>query len=336
MSKRWRIEWYVPHPDHVRGFRMVDYGTINTGTTIEERTRIAAALIKAIINKPNEPTILEKVLDIGKVNWRFKTLSAYSTIVKYFQQSYPNPERCTTFDVHKFLLQLKENGKTGNTIRKYRDSLFTLYQSALKYELIRNNPVDKSERIKKSPQSLLFFSTDQIKVIKEDAEQSSPQLWLAIRMLFYCFIRPGEQRHMRINWINWEYGFIEIPGEFSKNGKTQKVSIPDHFLFELQHLKNYPNNFYVLSKTGAPGITQLSIKWLNDTHTKILDKLKIRGRYAFYSWKHTGAVMAVKAGINLKDLQNQLRHHSLDMVNEYLKNLGVMDSPDLKRRFPVL
>lgn len=44
--------------------------------------------------------------------------------------------------------------------------------------------------------------------------------------------------------------------------------------------------------------------------------------------------MAVKHGIHVKDLQLQLRHHSLDMVNEYLKNLGVMDSESLLNRFP--
>lgn len=32
----------------------------------------------------------------------------------------------------------------------------------------------------------------------------------------------------------------------------------------------------------------------------------------------------------------QLRHHSLDMVNEYLKNLGVMDSDELKSLFPAI
>lgn len=66
----------------------------------------------------------------------------------------------------------------------------------------------------------------------------------------------------------------------------------------------------------------------------MLKDLNITGRYGFYSWKHTGAVMAVKGGINIKDLQLQLRHHSLDMVNEYLKNLGVTDSERLLNHFP--
>jgi hypothetical protein len=69
-------------------------------------------------------------------------------------------------------------------------------------------------------------------------------------------------------------------------------------------------------------------------HTKVLDDLKIRGNYAFYSWKHTGVVKAVMSGINIKELQLQLRHHSLDMVNEYLKNLGILQSKSIIERFP--
>jgi integrase len=100
------------------------------------------------------------------------------------------------------------------------------------------------------------------------------------------------------------------------------------------YLQQYPGSFFVLSKSGHPGMEQIAIQWLNLQHRKVLEKLKIRGHYAFYSWKHTGAVKAVQAGINVKDLQLQLRHHSLDMVNEYLKNMGVMDSKDLKGKFP--
>jgi hypothetical protein len=65
-------------------------------------------------------------------------------------------------------------------------------------------------------------------------------------------------------------------------------------------------------------------------------KLKINGNYAFYSWKHTGVVQAVRNGVNMKTLQLQLRHNSLDMVNEYLKNLGIMDDMDTDKKLPTL
>jgi len=68
----------------------------------------------------------------------------------------------------------------------------------------------------------------------------------------------------------------------------------------------------------------------------VLDGLGYGKEYQVYSWKHTGAVACVLAGIGLKALQSQLRHHSLDQVNEYLRQLGVGDFENLRRDFPAL
>ncbi len=39
---------------------------------------------------------------------------------------------------------------------------------------------------------------------------------------------------------------------------------------------------------------------------------------------------------DIKALKEQGRWHSLDMVNEYLKNLGALDFDSIKADFPVL
>lgn len=59
-------------------------------------------------------------------------------------------------------------------------------------------------------------------------------------------------------------------------------------------------------------------------------------RFSLYSWKHTGAVRCVKSGMSLKSLQLQMRHHSLDQLNEYLRELGVLQMEDIKNDFPLL
>ena len=335
LSKRWRIEWLAPHPDYIHGKRAVEYGNINSGKTVNERVHLATLLIQSLDFQPkSEKTILHQVMASSRLEWRDKTYSTYKTIVTAFCTDFPRPEHVVSIDIQNFLVKLKEQGKSQTTLKKYRDVLAYLYTKARKLKLIDYNPVDTEIRIKKSHQSLLYFTDAHIQLFK--SSNVGDQLWLAIRLLFYCFIRPGEQRHMRIDWINWDAGYIEIPGAYSKNKKTEKVSIPNRLLSEIEYLKLYPNSFYVLSKSGQPGPDQIAVNWLNSQYTKVLKSLGIRGRFAFYSWKHTGAVMCVKAGINIKDLQLQLRHHSLDMVNEYLKNLGVMDSDDLKSRFPSL
>ncbi|HTN17203.1 MAG TPA: site-specific integrase [Chitinophagaceae bacterium] len=338
ISKRWRVEYWSPTHNGQRAERVVLYGNINKGKTAAERHRIAKELISGLGlgEARREKNILEKVIEINSIHWRKKTVSTYNTVSSIFQKflGSTTPEQATLETINKFLLWLHRQQKGGNTIEKYRKLLYTLYAYAQSQKLCTDNPVQLVKRQKAQHTSLQFFSDQQIDAFK--GANIDEQLWLGIRLLFYCFIRPGEQRLLKISDINLEYGFIELRAEISKNRKTQKVSIPYTFLQELQFLRDYPNDFYILSKSGRPGQVPVSTKWLNNEHAKVLDTLKIRGRYAFYSWKHTGAVKAVRNGINLKDLQMQLRHHSLDMVNEYLKNLGVMMSEDLRTKYPVL
>lgn len=56
--------------------------------------------------------------------------------------------------------------------------------------------------------------------------------------------------------------------------------------------------------------------------------------YTLYSWKHTGAVAAAKSNIPIKQLQLQLRHHSLDQVDQYLRQMGVSDLREIAADFP--
>ncbi|MDW3649885.1 MAG: hypothetical protein R8P61_22625 [Bacteroidia bacterium] len=74
---------------------------------------------------------------------------------------------------------------------------------------------------------------------------------------------------------------------------------------------------------------------MNRRHQEILKNLRFdTKRHKLYSWKHTGAVSAVKAGVPIKMLQIQLRHHSLDQVNQYLRKMGVHDLGRLAEMFP--
>ena len=336
ISKRWRVEYLEPIYNGLSARRVVLYGDINKGTTIEDRYRRAERLIVSLRFKPQKASLnlLQKVIAIQSISWRPKTVSAYKTVEKAFTEylGKVTPDKVTEQHVHGFLIHLSKSPISGNRVEKYRKMLHTLYARAVEHKLCSVNPVTLTKGNKAEHKSLYFFSDQQIAQFKK--AQMPSQLRLAIQFLFYTFIRPGELRCLRIQDINFEYGFIEIPSEFSKNRKTQKVLIPAEFSVLLEGLKVFPNSFYIFSKGGLPGKLQIGVNWFNNEHRKVLDQLKIRGRYAFYSWKHTGVVKAVQAGCNLKDLQLQLRHHSLDMVNEYLKNLGVLMSEDLRTKFP--
>lgn len=334
LSKRWRVEYWIPSTDHTPDKRVCVYGNINQFQTIKERIEAAHIIINDLpFKSKTKIDFIEKALLDTAFHLKSKTVKSYRTVANTVRK-FIKPisiEHLTFTQWENYLLHLKNVGLNNTTIYNRQLVMNSLFNKAIEKGYTQYNPIVKIKKIKKKSQSLMYFSDDQIKRFKDYViHHQMMQLWLGVQLLFYCFIRPGEMREMRIGWINFDYGFIEIPAVYSKNGKTQKVSVPNHFLEYIKPLSEFPNNYYVLSKSHAPGPEQVGTNWLNRYNRIVLDAVKIRGRYAFYSWKHTGAVKAVKAGINIKDLQLQLRHHSLDMVNEYLKDLGVMDSEDIR------
>jgi len=53
-----------------------------------------------------------------------------------------------------------------------------------------------------------------------------------------------------------------------------------------------------------------------------------------YDLKHTGGGMAVEAGINVRDIQLQMRHSSLSITEQYLKKFANTASDKLIENFP--
>lgn len=233
----------------------------------------------------------------------------------------------------KFLLHLSNIGRSNTTIQSYTHSLGAIYR---RYDE-NVNPFYKALKVRVQKKSLMHFNANQKELIKEYINSNGMDLMLlAINLLYTTFIRPKEMRFLRFSNLDFENSHIEIPDNISKNGKSQKVKMPDTFIEQYQYLKIFPKDKFVFGTKQIGGDKPVGNNHFNNLHRKILKELGIQGNYAFYSWKHTGAFDAVKQGLPLKDLQMQLRHHSLDQLNEYLKNLGIDDCEMLKTIIHVL
>jgi integrase len=136
--------------------------------------------------------------------------------------------------------------------------------------------------------------------------------------------------------VDLDRNCIRVPGNISKNWKNQYVTIPLAFREKVQReLYNraasewlFPGKF---DQSKPIGYNTMSTR-----HRKILKELGFGTEYKLYSWKHTGAVACVMAGVNIKELQIQLRHENLETVDKYLRQLGVNDLHNLERLFPSL
>ncbi|MCH2044796.1 MAG: tyrosine-type recombinase/integrase [Saprospiraceae bacterium] len=191
-------------------------------------------------------------------------------------------------------------------------------------------------KIKRDCVPARYFTRSQANFIISRLEEENPPLWFFVQFVYYCFLRPRtELRLLKVGNIILEDQKILVPYNIAKNKKTQYVIIPDAFidLVEKKVKGRNPNEYLFLS-TKFPN-QPTGVNTFAAQHRKLLKKYGFETRfYKLYSWKHTGAVVAAKNNIHIKQLQIQLRHHSLDQVNDYLRQMGVTDMDDFSSKMP--
>jgi integrase len=176
---------------------------------------------------------------------------------------------------------------------------------------------------------------DELAIMQKKLPSWNFDLYCVACLVFYCFIRPQEIVRLKVDHFRLPSRMIVIPGSVSKNKKHEVVQIPNALMPVLMRLNlNFPGDHFVFSrklKRGDKEIapTRLAEQWRHFANEFGLTK-------NLYSLKNTGVGMAIENGINLRDLQLQLRHHSLEMTQIYLDKFKRRPSEKLARDFPDL
>ncbi|MBP6663931.1 MAG: site-specific integrase [Chitinophagales bacterium] len=190
------------------------------------------------------------------------------------------------------------------------------------------NPFQGFKKLKESKQGRMYFTLRQLSELKRNILPKNKMLWVACEMQYYCLIRNGEMRDLLVGDVDLDSGLIVIRGEIAKNWKTLPVRIPKAF-FQLlsDYIGDAPSGAYLYSKSGKPGGTQISTKYLNNELDKYLIRLKMKTpRHSFYSFKKSGAKGFLDMpNANYKALQRQGRWQDLREVESYTADLGVGD-----------
>lgn len=333
LSKR----WFVYHT--VEGKRKKVYGDINSYLTLELRLVAANIIIEEIASgikkKIDFLSNIEKALLTRSIS--AKTKSDYKAKYRRFK-TYCEMHALKAFTIENargFASWLKEEGIFDTTINDY----VMLMRSAFKNLIEENkfseaNPFQFVHLYKADSTPARYYTNAQVREMMNEIKLDE-HLYLFIGFIYYCFIRPGELRQLKVSDVIIDEKRIRVPAPVSKNRKTQYVTIPNAFFDEVEAFVNKRPQKEWLFMSERYANKQIGKNTMYYRHRDILEKLGYDNtQYCVYSWKHTGAVACVKAGISLKFLQIQLRHSSLDMVNKYLRQLGVDDLSELQDKFP--
>lgn len=332
-------DWYIFWRDPSGRVHKKRFG-INRIKSIPERReygrQMAAHMNKVLqggieIIDPPAMTVLRKIVDSKKNSLRHRTWQSYHYAINQFERYLNDPElrmhHITRQQARGFLDELLRNGKKGqglkgksiNGVRGFLTAIFNHYAE-------RNdgfvNPFKGTQKYREDVGKNIAFTEHQK---TELWDVMSPELRLFTRFIYFTYIRPIELLRLRVSDLRMDMGQIIIHGHQSKNKRQQSVVIPDSFLQELQGMKYHkmPGEWFLFGKGLKPGPESIVRNTVSAHHSKVLKALKYSKDLTLYSWKHTGVIAAYRAGIDIYAIMRQLRHHSLDMTQIYLKSLGL-------------
>lgn len=341
-KKFFDFQIYVPEELNKKGFvswndpekgRQRKYGAINSFKTYEER--LAAA--KELREKLDKGRIKDRMLvaalnycEKKKPFWKIKTYQTNKSKVDVFA-SWLQGRKVTKENIEIFLRHLVET-RSNTTADSYRKKLLQIFSGfGAGYLLEEIEPISYSTTPAK------YFQKHQVKKLKEFLLEKDPDFWFAAQVLYYCFIRPGnEMHHLRVSDVDFDTWRICVRNEHSKNKLQEYVTIPNAFredIFNRLHDRSprhliFPSHLDITKPRGKNYFSRKFRTYANE--------LGFGLEHKFYSFKHTGAVRCALAGVSIKELQIQLRHKDLQTTDKYLRQLGVQDLQRLSERFPAM
>ena len=228
-----------------------------------------------------------------------------------------------------YLAREKAEGGRGlchESIKQYRQRLSGLFAYAKKMGVFGDaNPADdirnRGKYVDCAPSP---FTKDERTMLKEAILPRQPYLWLAIELMYYSAIRPGEARLLRVGDIDRERRLVNIRNSVAKNKRTQQVGINQDTLSLMERLGvfAYHPDLYLFGQGGVPGVKPIGKSTMRTRFRQYRKQLHIPEDRTLYAWKHTGAINALEKGMDLVKLKDHMRHANIDTTMQYAKKRG--------------
>lgn len=247
--------------------------------------------------------------------------------------------RITTGHIQDFLRSIaNESGLSRLTMQKYAQILHAFFDYLMKdMGYIGANPVVGIPKLGKvvdeAPKPI---SDDDRRLLMAAMRKYDRQLWIVCQLQYYCAIRPGECRLLKVGDLDFDGETIRVPKDVSKNREGETVVMPAQLVRRLKKegYADAERGLFLFSASGKPGDRPLGKNYFRNHFNLLRDKLGLSPDYKLYSFKYTGGVALVNAGIDTWELQRHFRHKSIDTTEHYLRKNFAVKSDKIKNHFP--
>ena len=245
----------------------------------------------------------------------------------------------TTEHIQDFLRMIAESKQLSRlTLQKYEQILHSFFDWLIRVKkVVKENPVTDIPRMGRVvDQAAKPIPDKERSLLLAAMRKYDRQLWVVCQLQYYCAIRPGECRLLKVGDIDFESGVIRVPQDVSKNRQTEAVSMPAQIvnLFRKEGFDQADKSLYLFSASGYPGMKAVGKNSFRNRFNVLRDKLHLSTDYKLYSFKYTGGVKLVNAGIDTWELQRHFRHKSIDTTEHYIRKNFAVKSEKIKNHFP--
>ena len=360
LNKTWFVYYYTRNNSREPFTRTKITGDINRLLTVKDR-QAAGEILVDIINyglesglhnqKPSRINYSINAIDCIQENTkskiatlRHRSAQTYSSRVNLFCDwlRAKRLERLYITDINPIHVQayidylIKEN-KSAVTINSTIEVLKGIFNRLLKLRIIKENPFMAIDRIRENESELFdVFTDEEINKISVALKKDCPGLYLFMLHIYYCFLRPASIVTLKRSNYDFTALTITVKGIHHKNRKTTVKQLLEPLRDELikYGVDSLPPDQYLFSVGLVPGLQLIQPVRASELWKKyVIDGLGINKK--MYGLKHTGGINYLNdnSGVeNVRWLQNQMGHSSLEETDTYIKKGKVVQLDESKAK----
>lgn len=296
---------------------------------------------------------IEKWLNISKPTISIATYRSYkglitARIIPYFKEKNIRLFELTPQHIEDFYQSIMADNCTTNTVIHYHAIIRKALQSAVKKDILPNNPADKVDRPKKNVFHGSFYTKEEMMTLF-DAVSSDP-LELCVKIAAYYGLRRSEVLGLRWNAVSLQNKTLSIShkvieaevdgkvvplGEDVLKTKSSFRTLPlipavetlllqekekqeiNRRLFKSSYCRDYLD-YICVDKTG----NLIRPNYVTD-HFSWLIKRKGLKKIRFHDLRHTCASLLLSQGISMKQIQIWLGHSTFATTADIYAHLDV-------------
>nr|MDO8112162.1 tyrosine-type recombinase/integrase [Candidatus Sigynarchaeota archaeon] len=224
--------------------------------------------------------------------------------------------------VKRFLLSLDERSYTKVGIARKIATLKSFFGYARFMGYVQANPLDqiKSPHISQAEHLPKFLTQEEMdKVLAYARERQWIQEYILLRFMYATMCRVSEVCGVKVKDIDVQKCFVHLRG---KGNKERWVPVDEKTMALLQKLvipqRGGPDDVLFVNKKGMPikqRVVQSMFQQLKDALGFSTDK-----KMTPHVFRHTGATMLRRNGMDISELQDLLGHASPNTTRIYAKN----------------